>query len=227
MKRILVAAIIIAFISDVIYKNFFEKKNIQKIDKKVEPITKKITQNNNTNVNNTKTNTTIHYINDEDDDDDEFEGVLERENPTINMKIIYDQSAFGAIHDNITSYIKGNYSKIIINSEEYELEFKYYIASKVLFGSQIAFSLFVFAFNSLKPYLPLPEKVISILGATKMVWGGLSFFLHQYLIKKVSHSYAFEVFVKDKLIYSALQTTKPPTYEDIVLLLSNMHIYRN
>lgn len=227
MKRIIVAAIIIAFISDVIYKNFFEKKKIQKIDQKVEPITKTARQNNNTNSNTTKTNTTIHYINDEDDEDDEFEGVLEKVNPTINMKILYDASAFGEIHDNITSYIKGNYSKIIINSEEYELEFKYYIASKVLFCSQIAFSVFVFAFNSLKPYLPLPEKVISVLGATKMIWGALSFFLHRYAIEKVSHSYAFEVFVKDKFIYSALQKAKPPTYEDIVLLLSNMHIYRN
>ena len=47
---------------------------------------------------------------------------------------------------------------MLITSEEFEIDFKYYITSKVLFGTQIGMSIFFMAFNSIKSYLPLPDK---------------------------------------------------------------------
>ena len=126
---------------------------------------------------------------------EEFDEIIAKVNPTINMTIIYDPKLYKDTLTNITSLLQGNYTNMLITSEEFEIDFKYYITSKVLFGTQIGMSIFFMAFNSIKSYLPLPDKLLNFISTTKMFLGGGSFFLHQYAIKKCSQSNAFEVYV--------------------------------
>lgn len=224
MKRLVIVVIVLAFIGDLIYKNIYEKKpnpNNAVIKPRKQGVNSTQTRLNIT--------TRTHFINYEDnnEDEEEFDEIIAKVNPTINMTIIYDPKLYKDTLTNITSLLQGNYTNMLITSEEFEIDFKYYITSKVLFGTQIGMSLFFMAFNSIKSYLPLPDKLLNFISTTKMFLGGGSFFLHQYAIKKCSQSNAFEVYVMDKLIYSALTALKAPTYEEIVQQLTNMHIYKN
>ena len=155
MKRLVIVVIVLAFIGDLIYKNIYEKKpnpNNAVIKPRKQGVNSTQTRLNIT--------TRTHFINYEDnnEDEEEFDEIIAKVNPTINMTIIYDPKLYKDTLTNITSLLQGNYTNMLITSEEFEIDFKYYITSKVLFGTQIV--LVIKNFILFKPKFHLQESIL-------------------------------------------------------------------
>ena len=145
---------------------------------------------------------------DEADDDEEEEKEV--------LTIIYDKKSFGKYYETLKKEIMGNFTNFDIVDQEYPLPANKKFFSKITFFTQMGVSLLIFSGQKLKDKLTIiPSAVFD--GIEKNKWFVMigNFLLHQWLNKNLSTTGAFEIYYKDRIIFSKLATNKLPKEADI------------
>ena len=145
---------------------------------------------------------------DEADDDEEEEKEV--------FTIIYDKKSFGKYYETLKKEIMGNFTNFDIVDQEYPLPANKKFFSKITFFTQMGVSLLIFSGQKLKDKLTIiPSAVFD--GIEKNKWFVMigNFLLHQWLNKNLSTTGAFEIYYKDRIIFSKLATNKLPKEADI------------
>ena len=137
---------------------------------------------------------------DEDYEDDE---------PKEFLTIHYDKKSFQKYYDNLKIQIMGNFTYLDVEGKEYPLPpFKKFF-SKFTFFTQISVSFLIFGGQKYKDKLTMiPPGVFDALEKNKWFVMIGNFLLHQWLNRYLSSTGAFEVYYKDKLIFSKLASNK-------------------
>ncbi len=146
------------------------------------------------------------------DDDDEEEEEVNKET----LSIIYDKKSFQKYYDNLKKQIMGNFTYLDVEDREYPLPpFKKFF-SKFTFFTQIGVSFLIFGGQKYKDKLTMiPPGVFDALEKNKWVVMIGNFLLHQWLNRFLSSTGAFEVYFKDKLIFSKLGSNRLPSELDL------------
>lgn len=150
--------------------------------------------------------------NDEDDDDEDYEA----EEPKEILSISYDKKSFQKYYDNLKKQIMGNFTYLDVEDREYPLPpFKKFF-SKFTFFTQISVSFLIFGGQKYKDKLTMiPPGVFDMLEKNKWVVMIGNFLLHQWLNRYLSSTGAFEVYYKNKLIFSKLASNRLPSELDL------------
>lgn len=151
-----------------------------------------------------KSKKTKHHEDDEEDEDREI------------LTIIYDKKSFQKYYDNLKNQILGNFTSLDIDEKEYPLPPFKKTFSKFTFFSQMGVSLFIFSGQKFKDKLTMiPSAVFDSVEKNKWVIMIGNFLLHQWLNRYLSTTGAFEVYYKDRLIFSKLASNRLPTETDL------------
>ena len=145
---------------------------------------------------------------DEADDEEEEEKEV--------LTIIYDKKSFGKYYETLKKEIMGNFTNFDIVDQEYPLPANKKFFSKITFFTQMGVSLLIFSGQKLKDKITIiPSAVFD--GIEKNKWFVMigNFLLHQWLNKNLSTTGAFEIYYKDRIIFSKLATNKLPKEADI------------
>lgn len=144
---------------------------------------------------------------DEDYEDDE---------PKEFLTIHYDKKSFQKYYDNLKIQIMGNFTYLDVEGKEYPLPpFKKFF-SKFTFFTQISVSFLIFGGQKYKDKLTMiPPGVFDALEKNKWFVMIGNFLLHQWLNRYLSSTGAFEVYYKDKLIFSKLESNRLPSELDL------------
>ena len=147
--------------------------------------------------------------NTEEDDEDE------EENKQV-LTIIYDKKSFGKYYENLKNEIMGNFTNFDVEEKEYPLPANKKFFSKITFFTQMGISLLIFSGQKLKDKLPMvPPSIFDTIEKNKWFVVISNFLFHQWLNKYLSTTGAFEIYFKDKIIYSKLSSNKLPKERDI------------
>ena len=147
--------------------------------------------------------------NKEEDDEDE------EENKQV-ITIIYDKKSFGKYYENLKNEIMGNFTNFDVEEKEYPLPANKKFFSKITFFTQMGISLLIFSGQKLKDKLPMvPPTIFDTIEKNKWFVVISNFLFHQWLNKYLSTTGAFEIYFKDKIIYSKLSSNKLPKERDI------------
>ena len=147
-----------------------------------------------------------------DDDDEDYE----EEEPKEILSIHYDKKSFQKYYDNLKNQIMGNFTYLDVEGKEYPLPpFKKFF-SKFTFFTQISVSFLIFGGQKYKDKLTMiPPGVFDMLEKNKWVVMIGNFLFHQWLNRYLSSTGAFEVYYKDKLIFSKLASNRLPSELDL------------
>ena len=110
----------------------------------------------------------------------------------------------------------GNFTSLNVQEKEYPLPPNKKLFSKCTFFTQIGVSLLIFGGQKLKDKLTMiPGIVFDMIEKNKWIIMIGNFFGHQYLNRILSTTGAFEVYYKDRLLFSKLSSNRLPTEIDI------------
>ena len=145
-------------------------------------------------------------------DDEDYEDDEQKEFLTIH----YDKKSFQKYYDNLKIQIMGNFTYLDVEGKEYPLPpFKKFF-SKFTFFTQISVSFLIFGGQKYKDKLTMiPPGVFDALEKNKWFVMIGNFLLHQWLNRYLSSTGAFEVYYKDKLIFSKLASNRLPSELDL------------
>ena len=147
--------------------------------------------------------------NKEDDDEDE------EENKQV-LTIIYDKRSFAKYYETLKNEIMGNFTNFDVEEKEYPLPSNKKFFSKITFFTQMGISLLIFSGQKLKEKLTMiPGSIFDAIEKNKWFVVISNFLFHQWLNKNLSTTGAFEIYFKDKLIFSKLSSNKLPKERDI------------
>lgn len=140
----------------------------------------------------------------------------EDEEPKEFLTIHYDKKSFQKYYDNLKNQIMGNFTYLDVEGREYPLPpFKKFF-SKFTFFTQISVSFLILGGQKYKDKLTMiPPGVFDALEKNKWVVMIGNFLLHQWLNRYLSSTGAFEVYYKDKLIFSKLASNRLPSELDL------------
>lgn len=236
-KKIIISSIAFLFIGDLIYKNLFEKKESKiskesdikkteiKIEEKIEKDEKIYEKTKDLNKENDEEEYKSKIEKDDADEDDEFVGKLNKEIKII--KILYDTKSYLKYHNKIKNYLKGNFTNIDIESQEYPMDGMTKIISYTLLTSQFSFFFLVFTLKYTYKYIPFIKKEFAeSLNKYSFVISPVVFAAHQILIAKFGRTHAFEVYIDNKLKYSTLKNRRLPSYKYFVGLLADIGVHK-
>lgn len=151
---------------------------------------------------------------DEEEDEEEEKEVL---------TIIYDKKSFQKYYENLKNQIMGNFTSLDVVEKEYPLPPNKKLFSKFTFFTQMGISLLIFGGQKIKDKVPMiPSNVFDMIEKNKWVIMIGNFIGHQYLNKMLSTTGAFEVYYKNRNIYSKLATNRLPSELDIHKQLKNL-----
>ena len=146
--------------------------------------------------------------NKEDDEDEE-------ENKQV-LTIIYDKRSFAKYYETLKNEIMGNFTNFDVEEKEYPLPPTKKFFSKITFFTQMGISLLIFSGQKLKEKLTMiPGSIFDAIEKNKWFVVISNFLFHQWLNKNLSTTGAFEIYFKDKLIFSKLSSNKLPKERDI------------
>ena len=158
-----------------------------------------------------------------DEDDIEFEGLIPKPQKRINVTIEYDNK-YQNLYNDLTRQLDGNISFLnfypkITPIQPGKKVIKYFL----YFSLFISFICAFFIENIIKCCCgDINENIKSCISISKYFIFGLLYLFHMYLIKKVSHTNIFEVYVDRKLKYSTIVREEPPTYIILYNILKNL-----
>ena len=66
------------------------------------------------------------------------------------------------------------------------------------------------------------ETLKGILSTLKYFLFGIIYVIIMYIVKRITHTNSFEVYINRKLKYSTLQKAEPPTYTILYNILKNI-----
>lgn len=146
----------------------------------------------------------------EDDDEDEEEDNRQA------LTIIYDKKSFGKYYETLKKEIMGNFTNFDVEEKEYPLPTNKKFFSKITFFTQMGISLLVFAGQKIKDKLTMiPASIFDTVEKNKWFVVISNFLFHQWLNNYLSTTGAFEIYFKDKIIFSKLSTNRLPKERDI------------
>ena len=132
------------------------------------------------------------------------------------LTIVYDKKSFQKYFDNLKNQIMGNFTSLNVIDKEYPLPSNKKFFSKFTFFTQMGISLFIFGGSKMKDKLTMiPPAVFDIVEKNKWVIMIGNFLGHQWLNKFLSTTGAFEVYYKNRIIFSKLASNRLPTEADI------------
>ena len=132
------------------------------------------------------------------------------------LTIVYDKKSFQKYYENLKNQIMGNFTSLNVEDKEYPIPQNKKFFSKFTFFSQMGISLFIFGGQKMKDKLTMiPPGVFDIVDKNKWVIMIANFLGHQWLNKFLSTTGAFEVYYKNRLIYSKLASNRLPSEADI------------
>ena len=155
----------------------------------------------------------------EDDEEEEERNVI---------TIIYDKKSYQKYYDNLKNQILGNFTNFDVEEKEYPLPPNKKFFSKITFFTQIGVSLFILSGQKLKDKLAMiPASVFDVVEKNK--WAAMigNFFLHQWLNRYMSTTGAFEVYFKDRIIFSKLSSNRLPSEIDIHKIVKKYNKKKN
>ena len=110
----------------------------------------------------------------------------------------------------------GNFTNFDVEEKEYPLPSNKKFFSKITFFTQMGISLLIFSGQKLKEKLTMiPGSIFDAIEKNKWFVVISNFLFHQWLNKNLSTTGAFEIYFKDKLIFSKLSSNKLPKERDI------------
>ena len=110
----------------------------------------------------------------------------------------------------------GNFTNFDVEEKEYPLPSNKQFFSKITFFTQMGVSLLVFAGQKIKDKIPIiPPSFFDMIEKNKWFVIISNFVFHQWLNKNLSTTGAFEIYFKDKIIFSKLASNKLPKERDI------------
>ena len=110
----------------------------------------------------------------------------------------------------------GNFTNFDVEEKEYPLPPNKKFFSKITFFTQMGISLLIFSGQKLKEKLTMiPGSIFDAIEKNKWFVVISNFLFHQWLNKNLSTTGAFEIYFKDKLIFSKLSSNKLPKERDI------------
>ena len=146
----------------------------------------------------------------EDDEDEEIIDTKEI------LTIIYDKKSFGRYYENLKKEIMGNFTEFELEEKEYPLPQPKKFLSKITFFTQMGVSLLTFSGQKIRDKLTMiPPSFFDALEKNKWFIMIGNFLFHQWLNKYLSTTGAFEIYYKDKLLYSKLSSNRLPREKDI------------
>ena len=146
-------------------------------------------------------------IEDDDDDEDEDKQII---------TIIYDKKSFGKYYETLKKEIMGNFTNIDVEEKEYPLPSNKRFLSKFTFFSQIGINIFIFMGQKFKDRITMiPPSVFDGIEKNKWFIAIGNLFFHQWLNRNLSTTGAFEIYFKDKIIFSKLSSNILPREKDI------------
>ena len=132
------------------------------------------------------------------------------------ITIIYDQKSYQKYYNNLKNQILGNFTNFDVEEKEYPLSPNKKFFSKFTFFTQMGVSIFIFSGQKFKDKLTMiPLSVFDAVEKNKWVIMIGNFLFHQWLNRFLSTTGAFEVYYKDKIIFSKLNTNRLPSEADI------------
>lgn len=167
-------------------------------------------------------------IEENDNDDDEFEDKIPKKkiksvNDEIQLHIQICQSwSHKGYFNQIKQYFESRYRNIIVIPEEYPLSPMRKMLSYLLTFIQMSTIVIIISSQFLKPYLTgfLSIQTLDWIEENKMTIGFGAFFAGNMLGNIISNTGAFEIFVGNKRIWSAIENQgKIPQIESIEAMI--------
>ena len=132
------------------------------------------------------------------------------------ITIIYDKKSYAKYYETLKNEIMGNFTNFDVEEKEYPLPSNKQFFSKITFFTQMGVSLLVFAGQKIKDKIPIiPPSFFDMIEKNKWFVIISNFVFHQWLNKNLSTTGAFEIYFKDKIIFSKLTSNKLPKERDI------------
>jgi hypothetical protein len=158
-----------------------------------------------------------------DEDDIEFEGLIPKPQKRINVTIEYDEK-YQNLYNELSRQLDGNISFLdfypqIIYLQGGKKIMKYFLYISLAICFVIAFfieKIINCCCNGMN------EGIKGIISILKYFIFGLIYLVHMYLIKKITQTNLFEVYVDRNLKYSTIQKEEPPTYKILYNILRNI-----
>ena len=159
-----------------------------------------------------------------DEDDIEFEGLIPKPQKRINVTIEYDDK-YQNLYNELSTQLDGNISYLkfypkIVSIQGGKKVIKYFL----YFCIFISFLCIFFLENIINCCcIGMNENLKSLLSTIKYFIFGFLYLFYMYIIKKVSHTNIFEVYVNKQLKYSTIVKEEPPTYVILYNILKNIN----
>ena len=132
------------------------------------------------------------------------------------ITIIYDKKSYAKYYETLKNEIMGNFTNFDVEEKEYPLPSNKQFFSKITFFTQMGISLLVFSGQKIKDKIPMiPPSFFDMIEKNKWFVIISNFVFHQWLNKNLSTTGAFEIYFKDKIIFSKLSSNKLPKERDI------------
>ena len=158
-----------------------------------------------------------------DEDDFEFEGLIPKPQKRLNVTIEYDEK-YKDLYLDLTRQLDGNISYLdfypkISNIQGAKKIIKYFL----YFSIAIIFLCIFFIEKIINACCSgMKEGLKGVISTTKYLIFGFIYLFIMRIIKKISHTNLFEVYINRKLKYSTLKKEEPPTYAILFNILKNI-----
>ena len=168
----------------------------------------------------------IYLINNEyilDEDDIEFEGLIPKPKKRINITIEYD-AKYKNLYNELSTQLDGNISYLNFYPKIIAIEGGKKIIKHILYISIFIIFLCMFFIEKIINLCcnGMNETLKGILSTLKYFLFGIIYVIIMYIVKRITHTNSFEVYINRKLKYSTLQKAEPPTYTILYNILKNI-----
>ena len=158
-----------------------------------------------------------------DEDDIEFEGLIPKPKKRINITIEYD-AKYKNLYNELSTQLDGNISYLNFYPKIIAIEGVKKIIKHILYISIFIIFLCMFFIEKIINLCcnGMNETLKGILSTLKYFLFGIIYVIIMYIVKRITHTNSFEVYINRKLKYSTLQKAEPPTYTILYNILKNI-----
>lgn len=166
--------------------------------------------------------------NEDDDDDDDSYKVSDnfkkkKKIKNINLRIEFCQSwSHRGYFNQVKEHLEKTYSNISVIPSDYPLSTTRQILYYLVTFLQVSLFLTLFCGKYIRPYIIgfVPENILDWIEGNKMMVGIGGYFIGNILNNNITNSGAFEIYVNERLIWSAINNEKRvPNIETMISMI--------
>ena len=148
-----------------------------------------------------------------DEDEIEFEGLIPKPQKRLNITIEYDDK-FQNLYDDLSKQLDGNITFLSFYPKKTVIEGGRKVLRNFLYFTMCICCIFFAFIEKIISFCcsNIPEGLKTFISIIKFLLSGGSYIFHMYIIKKISQTNMFEVYIEQKLRYSTLKREEPPNY---------------